>query len=1033
MRFYADLHVHSRYARATSRDLDLENLAYWARRKGIGVVATGDFTHPAWMAELKEKLVPAEPGLFRLRPDIEQEVERRLTGAVTAAPPTRFLLEVEISTIYKKGGKTRKIHHLLYAPDFDSADNIRAALGRIGNLNADGRPILGLDSRNLLEITLQSGEHSYLIPAHVWTPWFAALGSRGGFDSIEECYGDLTGHIFAVETGLSSDPAMNWRVAQLDRYRLTSSSDAHSPGKLGREATLFDTDMDYFAIKHALETGEGYVGTAEFFPEEGKYHMDGHRACNIRLSPEETKRNDGRCPVCGQPVTIGVMHRVDELADRTEEEALANPPATAGQAQNLVPLPEIVSEIVGSGPSSQKAVKFYDHLISSVGSELDILSRAPLEDIERAGSSLMAEAIARLRQGKVIRDAGYDGEYGVIRLFQPDELKSRTSGGLLFSLPEAKKNKKESVIPTKAGTGSDQAAPDSRFPPPPAGLRRTSRGNDNNKESDDDLLAALDPGQREAASITEGPLMITAGPGSGKTRTLTYRIAHLIKDKGIAPGACLAVTFTRRAAFEMKERLEKLLPQQAAAIPVHTFHTLGLQIIGENRAAAGLHRDFRIADETERAQALAPKLDLSESKARQLLHALSRAKRTGQNEEHLDAYQRMMAENNWLDFDDLVGLAAQLLKSDPGLAASYQERWRRISIDEYQDIDAQQYRLIRLLAPPASNLCVIGDPDQAIYGFRGADSAYFRRFREDYPGAKAVALTRNYRSGRAIVAASAQVISAGNTEQRAFDIVRDTPEKITIHAAASDKAEAEFIVRTIEDLLGGHSFFSRDTKRGVRQESAYAFSDFAVLYRTEGQADALAEALQRSGMPFGRYSAKPLIENPEIKDLTTKITKDTKAEDILRDLRGSNDELLFLLEKCGGDLQKFLQELRLLIEADLYDPRGERIALMTLHASKGLEFPVVFVTGLEDGILPLFFGDKDKGDEAEERRLFFVGMTRAQDLLYLSRAEKRLWRGAVRELPASPFLQDIERALADHSRTEMKMREETGPEQLTLL
>src|ERR1700752_5265532 len=257
MRFHADLHIHSKYSRATSRDLDLEHLAWWAARKGIGLVGTGDFTHPAWSAELKEKLVPAEPGLFRLRDDIEAAIAAKLPAAGRA--PVRFMLEVEISTIYKKGEKTPKIHHLIYAPDFDTVDRISARLARIGNIASDGRPILGLDSRDLLEIVLEAGPHAYLVPAHIWTPWFAALGSQSGFDSIAECYGDLAGHIFAVETGLSSDPAMNWRDSSLDRYRLTSNSDAHSPGKLGREATTFDCERDYFALKHALETGHGYV------------------------------------------------------------------------------------------------------------------------------------------------------------------------------------------------------------------------------------------------------------------------------------------------------------------------------------------------------------------------------------------------------------------------------------------------------------------------------------------------------------------------------------------------------------------------------------------------------------------------------------------------------------------------------------------------------------------------------------------------------------------------------------------------------
>src|SRR5262245_33395083 len=435
MRFHADLHVHSKYSRATSRDLDLEHLAAWACRKGIGVVATGDFTHPAWCAELKQKLVPAEPGLFRLRPDIEEAIAESLPAACRT--PVRFMLEVEISTIYKKADRTRKIHHLIYAPDFETADRMSARLARIGNISSDGRPILGLDSRDLLEITLDSGPHAYLVPAHIWTPWFAALGSQSGFDSITECYGDLADHIFAVETGLSSDPPMNWRVSFLDRYRLTSNSDAHSPGKLGREATTFDCDLDYFAIKAALETGRGFIGTVEFFPDEGKYHLDGHRKCEVRFSPKETLAHGGRCPICGQPLTIGVEHRVEVLADRSEGEAL--PPPSAGTVSNLVPLPEILSELTESGPASRAVARGYDEAIAKLGPELSILQSVPVEDIAQAGSALLAEAITRLRGGKVIREAGYDGEYGVIRLFDENELKRLTAGGLLFDAPISKR------------------------------------------------------------------------------------------------------------------------------------------------------------------------------------------------------------------------------------------------------------------------------------------------------------------------------------------------------------------------------------------------------------------------------------------------------------------------------------------------------------------------------------------------------------------------------------------------------------------
>ena len=328
--------------------------------------------------------MPAEPGLFRLRPDLERAVEGQLPPACAGSLTTvRFMLSVEISTIYKKGDKTRKIHHLVYAPDFDSADRLVASLTRIGNLHSDGRPILGLDSRHLLEMTLESGPGSYLVPAHVWTPWFAALGSKSGFDAVDDCYGDLAPHIFAVETGLSSDPPMNWRVSSLDRFRLVSNSDAHSPEKLGREVCVFDTEMDYFAVRRALETGEGYGGTLEFFPEEGKYHLDGHRNCNVRLEPDETRRRDGRCPACGKPLTVGVMHRVEDLADRAPD---ATPPDTAGDTWGLIPLPEILGEIHRVGPKSKRVAQDYEGLLARLGPEAPAPQR-PAAGGHRAGGA----------------------------------------------------------------------------------------------------------------------------------------------------------------------------------------------------------------------------------------------------------------------------------------------------------------------------------------------------------------------------------------------------------------------------------------------------------------------------------------------------------------------------------------------------------------------------------------------------------------------------------------------------------------------
>ena len=1028
MAFYADLHVHSKYSRATSRNCDLEHLALWARKKGITVVGTGDFTHPAWLAELKDKLVPAEPGLFRLRPDLERSVAERLPRACHG--PTRFMLSVEISTIYKKGEVTRKIHHLIYAPDFATAEAVNHRLGKIGNLGSDGRPILGLDSRHLLEITLASGPGAYLVPAHIWTPWFAALGSKSGFDSIDLCYADLAPHIFAVETGLSSDPPMNWRVSSLDRFRLVSNSDAHSPEKLGREACAFTSDLDYFAMRRALEGGEGYAGTVEFFPEEGKYHLDGHRACQVRLSPRETRAAGGACSVCGKPLTVGVMHRVEALADRMDDVT----PATAGSVQSLVPLPEVLSELHQVGSKSKRVGQHYEQLLGQLGPELPLLTEVPLDDIRRVTSSLFAEAITRLRERRVIREAGYDGAYGTIRLFQPDELRRHTVGRSLFGDAAA--------LPAVAAKAPTPAAPIAQEPAryPGAIVQEAATAYPQGSE----VVPELDAEQRRAVETGTGPVLIVAGPGSGKTRTLTHRIAHLVRHRGVPAAHCLALTFTRRAADEMRARLQTLLPDVWEHVPVFTFHALGLAILRENWNAAGLQRGFRLATTAQRLDILRQALDVSETQARRLLAAISHAKRTRTAPETArlahacETCQRELALRNLVDYDDLVGLTADLLASRADLRASYRQRYPWVFVDEYQDVDEQQVRLIKQLAPADGNVCAIGDANQAIYGFRGADVRFFERFQDDFPPARVVRLQRNYRSQPHIVTLSSQLMAPSAFQPVPVSGQAGEPHRIILHEAASEAAEAEFVVRAVEERLGGHSFFSIDSGRvAAAAPDNQSFADVAVLYRTEAQTPALVEALQRSGMPFQHRSHRPLIDHPGVAALVGVLLQRQGAGALREQLtaaaaphghdeaeavaaaagrREALDLLQPLATACGDDLERFLAELALGTQVDTWDPRADRISLLTLHAAKGLEFPVVFIVGCEDGLLPLAWGQRSETDLDEERRLFYVGMTRAKTRLYLCRARQRLWRGRVQALAPSPFLDNLEEALLDRQR-----------------
>ena len=411
--YLADLHIHSRFSRATSRDCTLEGLHHWAQRKGVSVVGTGDFTHPAWFQELSDKLAPASPGLYALRPDVAGLADQGVPD--TCRAPVQFVLSGEISSIYKRDGRVRKIHSLVLAPDLASVAAINRRLDAIGNIRADGRPILGLDPRNLLEILLEINPDCALIPAHIWTPWFAMLGSRSGFDSLDECFGDLAPHIFAVETGLSSDPPMNWRVRSLDRVALVSNSDLHSPAKLGRNANLFHGAPDFFAMLRGLRHKDRAIcgGTIDLFPEEGKYHLDGHRACGFVCQPEESHRLNNVCPKCHAPLTLGVLHRVLALADRPE----GKPAPGALPHQYIIPLDELLAELLNVGPGSKKVRAAYEKLLTACGPELGILRHVPPEQLEAHGPPRIGEAIRRLRAGKVFRRGGYDGEFGVVTVF----------------------------------------------------------------------------------------------------------------------------------------------------------------------------------------------------------------------------------------------------------------------------------------------------------------------------------------------------------------------------------------------------------------------------------------------------------------------------------------------------------------------------------------------------------------------------------------------------------------------------------------
>jgi len=1040
MKFIADLHIHSHFSRATSKTLDPEHLSLWAQRKGISVIGTGDFTHPAWVSELQDKLIEAEYGLYQLRPELQKSVDCQVYSS--CLDPTRFLLSGEISCIYKKNGKTRKVHHLILMPDMASVVKLNEKLDRIGNIHSDGRPILGLDSRDLLEITLEASERAFFIPAHIWTPWFSVFGSKSGFDSLEECFEDLTDHIFALETGLSSDPPMNRRLSALDRYLLVSNSDAHSPAKLGREANIFETDLDYEKMIQAMTDGRGFMGTVEFYPQEGKYHFDGHRKCRISMGPKETDEVQGVCPVCGRGLTVGVLHRVDDLSDR-------DAPELSKDFFSLIPLPEVLSELLSCGPSTKKVTSFYEKLLLELGPELQILMDASLSDIEAAGGPVLAEAIGRMRRNQVICEEGYDGQYGKIRLFQNAEIESITGQMALFK-------KEATKCPSEPASSHRQRKRPKRSHGP-LSSDEVSPG--------DPILDPLNAEQESAVLCRGGDLLVVAGPGTGKTMTLTHRIAHLIRSGQAGAGHVLALTFTRKAAKEMQQRISRLLQEsESGEIRVSTFHAFCTDILRREGHRVALPSDFKLCSEWD-SQRLAGEVLAGSGAGRppigRFLKVLPVFKKAlvldsgGPRLGHdlipfCEEYQRRLKDMGMLDFDDLEVETLRLFQDHAAVSEGIGRGFPWIFVDEYQDTNAIQVEILkRLIRAGSGNICAIGDPDQAIYGFRGADVTNFHRFVQDFPGAKKITLTRNYRSTESILQGSAALMR----KERPLRSESGAGGPIFLAPCRTASEEAEMIVEQSERLIGGISYFSLDSGRvsSHEGEQSLGFGDIGVLYRLNSQGDRVEEALQRAGIPYIRSGETPLIclhpvnilwrffqtlqypesayyakvyadLTPSASEIKRHVMNEFSAGMSLPDLidraiefhdfdlssddsAGAVGRLKRIGEDFRGDMEGFLDSLSLERGIDHASLRGDRVALMSLHSAKGLEWPVVFIIGCEDRLIPCsIFGDMDEG---EERRLLYVGMTRARSRLILSHVKRRGLNGRVLDMRPSPFLEDI--------------------------
>ncbi|MEN6567824.1 MAG: UvrD-helicase domain-containing protein, partial [Veillonellales bacterium] len=858
--FIADFHIHSKYSRATSRDCVPEMLDVWARRKGIDLLGTGDFTHPAWREELKEKLAPSGDGVYTLK----QEFRQQDAAGYSFRP--QFIVSGEISSIYKKNGKVRKVHNLILLPGLEQAESISRRLETIGNLHSDGRPILGLDSRDLLEIVLELCPEAIFIPAHIWTPHFSLFGAYSGFDTIEECFGDLTEHIYALETGLSSDPPMNWRLSALDRFALVSNSDAHSPSKLAREANLFDTDVSYPGILNALKnpTGKEFGGTLEFFPEEGKYHYDGHRKCKVCWKPAETEAAGGICPVCGGRITVGVLHRVEVLADR--EEGFV-PPA-AKPFESLIPLSEVVASSMGFTVASKKVKQKYEDLLRKLGPELSILREVSIGDIEQASGPCIAEGVRRLRCGKVELHPGFDGEYGTIKVMDKSEI-AMASGQLCFIGQSCKDKGTSGQDPLPAVEGEKRQM-QAQKPAAPGGeadcpsRKRKSAG----EPASPTLPYGLNPEQWEAVSSAEPVTAVIAGPGTGKTKTLVCRIAYLVEQCGVAPSRITAVTFTNKAAREMRSRLEKHFGDKriVRAMTIGTFHSICLQILSQAKGK----ENIIIIDEYS-ALSLSEEIirDLKvKISPRNVLREISRLKNNASPPEEQQnmaipaevyaAYCSRLQRCGVMDYDDILLEVLRQLEGRnreegaeiPGNAFSY------LLVDEFQDINELQYCLLKEWGRKSEGIFIIGDPDQSIYGFRGSDLRYFIRFKAEFPAIREIRLAQNYRSTPEILAAAKAVITGAGEERRTWrlDANRESGTRVRLIETGDEFSEALFAAKEINRLIGGIDMLAAHTfaagRKKPKGKPARGFADIALLYRTNRQADMLEQCLLKEGIPY---------------------------------------------------------------------------------------------------------------------------------------------------------------------------------------
>lgn len=1257
MHVIADLHIHSSYAQGAHRDLSLETIALWAKRKGIHVVGTGDWTHPRWWSELRAKLIPAEDGLFRLRTDLETKLDQQLPPNLHEAP-LRFVLGGELATIYEQDNKVRKVHHLLFAPDFARAQHIQRQLEPYGDLSVDGRPTLSLSSRDLLALIVESSPRCHLIPAHIWHPWNGLLGSTHGFDTVEECYGDMTPHIFALETGLSSVPSMSRRCSQLDSFSLVSFSNARKPEQLGREATLIQTSLSYDNLFAALKQDtmeQPTLQTLECYPERGRYFLDGHQSCETRLTPTEYRTLQGRCPVCQKPLTQGVLHRIEELSDRTQHAAVQR---TQARFMQLLSLPEILSEILEAPLHSSKLRQCYLDVLREFGSEFTLLRDVPIEDIHRSQVPLLSEAIQRVRAGYLQLTAGYDGEYGKVRIFKDGESKSTSLSLFEWVGPSFESSPPEAERPLPSGEERpvDEQQPSTQlhlFPvasskedllePPLSGSKesvQTEKPDSNNLATKPDLpsnrqnkpehrrssspgkasseketgtngtqpkaskteakhtdrsklaanmsseanqrpplgppprskptkqrvvppqqlLAGLNTEQRAAVLHKGSPLQLVAGPGTGKTRTLIHRLAYQIASRQVLPQHAVVLTFTHEAANHFQRELFAQLGSSAHRVFVGTFYKFCLRLLQDFRAdllstsqksLGKLPPDLPSSllgafEKLALLEAIAEKNDFPRDRhtLRYSMDRITWAKQnlfTPEDLEHDDlehsdsflstyrSYQKYLARNHRYDLDDLLFETVRMLRSNPDRCQLLQLQFRAFVIDEYQELNEAQYRLLRFVVSDFAELSVAGDPDQHVYAYCGSQRKFFDRFVHDFspPHRQAVRLPlwRNYRSPETVLDAAHQIINKLHDPQRVQTLATHSgPLFIPISVYPDPESEAQSIALQIQDFAqhaktpqpqlvpsipepGQRPLETEQSMEvplaPIRGEEHYyrirGYRDIAILYRSSQQLPSLERALREANIPYQltrsgsitshgdmqlllgllrclSFPHQPALSLPLVLQYWPGVTNTTRMDlfpfpvqssltpaealsqamentpvppdqhaplqqltrflkriqSLAKKQRNSRDLLECLVDELGKLLppealpsgprlqallalslqsmtpQKLLQYLLIEHAPNIPPPLSDSVSLLPIRASKGREFPVVILPGCEEGLLPWKEALLDPAAMAEERRLFFLGMTRCSQVLWLTQTTRRVLLDQPHALAPSRFLKDIQ-------------------------